>query len=168
MEQLAIWGEFLGGIGVIASLLFLGLQTRTANILALAASQREMRHIWQENLFYLGDKSSEYREFMEDFENMEPDRQLKAAHGVVAMGNMVDTMLKLRKLNLETDDTTNMLLSAFTGIVKTPGGQLFWQQMNSAGFWGDDLRNEVNKALADSSNSNAPSINEALSFLRPR
>ena len=41
MELLAVWGEFLGGVGVIISLVFLGMQTRTANRLALAASQRD-------------------------------------------------------------------------------------------------------------------------------
>ena len=51
MESLAIWGEFLGGVGVIISLIFLGVQTRTSNRLALAASQREQRHIWQEMSF---------------------------------------------------------------------------------------------------------------------
>ena len=45
MELLAVWGEFLGGIGVVISLVFLGMQTRTANRLALAVSQREQRHI---------------------------------------------------------------------------------------------------------------------------
>jgi hypothetical protein len=41
MEMLSVWGEFLGGVGVIISLVFLGLQTRTSNRLALASSQRE-------------------------------------------------------------------------------------------------------------------------------
>ena len=40
MELLAIWGEFLGGIGVIISLVFLGMQTRTSNRLALAAGTK--------------------------------------------------------------------------------------------------------------------------------
>jgi len=59
---------------------------------------------------------------------MDGDRRLKASHGVIAMGNMVDTLLKLlklRKFGLETDDTASMLLSAFTGVVSTPGGNAF-------------------------------------------
>ena len=41
METLSVWGEFLGGVGVMLSLIFLGVQTRASNRLALAASQRE-------------------------------------------------------------------------------------------------------------------------------
>ena len=163
METLAIWGEFLGGVGVMASLIFLAIQTRAANKLALAASQREMRHIWQENLFYLGDKSAEYREFIDDYKNMDGDRRLKASHGVIAMGNMVDTLLKLRKSGLETDDTASMLLSAFTGVVSTTGGNAFWQEMDAAGFWGEDLRFAVNNAIE----LEGPNLNHTLSFLNP-
>tara|TARA_B110000211_G_C13655088_1_gene367640 strand:- start:301 stop:459 length:159 start_codon:yes stop_codon:yes gene_type:complete len=52
---------------------------------------------------------------------MDGDRRLKASHGVIAMGNMVDTLLKLRKSGLETDDTASMLI----GVVSTPGGNAF-------------------------------------------
>ena len=45
MESLVIWGEFLGGVEVIFSLIFLEMQNRTSSRLALAASQREQRHI---------------------------------------------------------------------------------------------------------------------------
>lgn len=62
---------------------------------------------------------------MDDYKNMDGDRRLKASHGVIAMGNMVDTLLKLSKSGLETDDTASMLLSAFTGVVSTPGGNAF-------------------------------------------
>ena len=81
---------------------------------------------------------------------MDGDRQLKASHGVIAMGNMVDTLLKLlklRKFGLETDDTASMLLSAFTGVVSTPGGNAFWVEMDAVGFWGEDLRFAVNNAI---------------------
>ena len=73
MEMLSIWGEFLGGVGVIISLVFLGMQTRTANRLALASSQREQRHIWQEMMFFMAENSSEYREFLHNYDDMDPD-----------------------------------------------------------------------------------------------
>ena len=42
MEAVGIWGEFLGGLGVIASLIFLAHQIRISNKLAIAASEREL------------------------------------------------------------------------------------------------------------------------------
>lgn len=86
MELLAVWGEFLSGIGVVISLVFLGMQTRTANRLALAASQREQRHIWQDMMFYMGEHSSEYREFIHNYEDMAPDRKAKAVMAFFCYG----------------------------------------------------------------------------------
>ena len=86
MELLAIWGEFLGGIGVIISLVFLGMQTRTSNRLALAASQREQRHIWQDMMFYMGEHSSEYREFIHNYEDMAPDSKGQGRYGFFCNG----------------------------------------------------------------------------------
>ena len=59
------------------------------------------------------------------------------------MGNMVDTLVKLRKSGLETDDTASMLI----GVVSTSGGNAFWVKMDAAGFWGEHLRFAVNNAI---------------------
>ena len=42
MEMIGIWGEFLGGLGVIASLVFLAHQIRVSNKLSIAATEREV------------------------------------------------------------------------------------------------------------------------------
>ena len=147
METLAIWGEFLGGIGVIISLIFLGLQTKTANRLALAASQREQRHIWQEMMIFMANYSSEYREFLNN-PVMAPDRQTRAAMMLYAMGNQLDTLLKLNQEGLETDDNLRYVMDAFVGHVSTPGGYVFWQKMTDADLYGDDVLAAVNTRLS--------------------
>ncbi|MDG2140363.1 MAG: hypothetical protein P8K27_02595 [Gammaproteobacteria bacterium] len=63
METLASLGEILGGIGVLISLIFLAIQIRSGNELARADSQRQARHAWQENLFYMSDNCRDVREF---------------------------------------------------------------------------------------------------------
>jgi len=90
---------------------------------------------------------------------MDGDRRLKASHGVIAMGNMVDTLVKLRKSGLETDETASMLI----GVVSTSGGNAFWVKMDAAGFWGEHLRFAVNNAI----DQEGPSLNLTLSFLNP-
>ena len=90
---------------------------------------------------------------------MDGDRQLKASHGVIAMGNMVDTPLKLRKSELEMDDTASMLI----GVVSTSGGNAFWVKIDAAGFWGEHLRFAVHNAI----DQEGPSLNHTLSFLNP-
>ena len=96
---------------------------------------------------------------MDDYKNMDGDRRLKASHGVIAMGNMVDTLVKLRKSGLETDETASMLI----GVVSTSGGNAFWVKMDAAGFWGEHLRFAVNNAI----DQEGPSLNHTLSFLNP-
>ena len=130
------------------SLIFLGVQTRASNRLALAASQQEQRHIWQEMMFYIGNNTSEYRELLSNFDAMEPDRQTKAVVILFAMGNQLDTLLKLNAEGLETDDNLRYVLDAFVGNISKPGGYTFWQKMSAIDLYGDDVLNAVNAKLA--------------------
>ena len=161
MESLAIWGEFLGGVGVIISLIFLGVQTRTSNRLALAASQREQRHIWQEMMFYMGEHSSEYREFIHNYEDMPPDRQAKAVMAFFAMGNQLDTSIKLNAEGLETEDNLRYVMDAFVGHMSTRGGHKFWKAMSDIDLYGDDVLDAVNERLDKMEVPNDDFINSA-------
>ena len=166
MELLAIWGEFLGGIGVIISLVFLGMQTRTSNRLALAASQREQRHIWQDMMFYMGEHSSEYREFINNYEGMSPDRKVKAVMVFFAMGNQLDMLIKLNAEGLETEDNLRYVMDALVGHMSTPGGYKFWRAMSDINLYGDDVLSAVNGRLEKLKVPNDEFMNSA-SWLKP-
>ena len=166
MEILSIWGEFLGGIGVVISLVFLGMQTRTANRLALASSQREQRHIWQEMMFFMAEHSSEYREFLHNYDDMDPDRQTKAVMALFAMGNQLDMLLKLNAEGLETDDNLRYVMDAFVGHMSTSGGNKFWNAMSEIDLYGDDVLNAVNGRLDKMVVPNDDFIN-AVHWLKP-
>ena len=128
--------------------MFLGLQTRTSNRLALAASQREQRHIWQEMMFFMGTYSSEYREFLNN-PTMDPDRQARGALMLYAMGNQLDTLLKLNQEGLETDDNLRYVMYAFVGHVSTQGGYAFWEKMTAIDLYGDDVLSAGNSRLSE-------------------
>ena len=165
MDTLANLGEILGGLGVLISLIFLAIQIRSGNELARADSQRQARHAWQENLFYISDNSRDVRQFLHDYEKMEPDGQMKGAHALIGMGNRLDLLLKLEKKGLETPDNVRFMTDAFVGLVSTKGGNKFWQDMASINMFGDDLLKEVNLKLKelDVPNTNLP---EVLPWLR--
>ena len=59
-------------------------------------------------MIYIGNNTSEYRELLNNFDAMEPDRQTKAVVILFAMGNRLDTLLKLNAEGLETDDNLSM------------------------------------------------------------
>tara|TARA_X000000368_G_scaffold393770_1_gene359764 strand:- start:210 stop:716 length:507 start_codon:yes stop_codon:yes gene_type:complete len=166
MENLSIWVELLGSVGILITLIFLVIQTRTANKLAIAESQREQRHIWQEMMFFMADNSSEYREFVNNYDGMDPDRQTKAVMAFFAMGNQLDTLLKLKEKGLETDDTIRYSLDAFVGHMSTKGGNKFWNEMVDIDFYGDNVLNAVGKRLKEMNAPNDDFIKSA-KWLRP-
>ncbi len=65
-----------------------------------------------------------------------------------AMGNQLDTLLKLNKEGLETDDNLRYVMDAFVGHVSTPGGYAFWQKMTDVDLYGDDVLAAVNARLS--------------------
>lgn len=99
-------------------------------------------------MFYIGNNTSEYRELLNNFDAMEPDRQTKAVVILFAMGNQLDTLLKLNAEGLETDDNLRYVMDAFVGHISTPGGYAFWRKMSAIDLYGDDVLNAVNAKLA--------------------
>ena len=160
METLANVGELLGGLGVLISLVFLAVQIRNGNELARADSQRQARHAWQENLFYMSDNGREVRQFLHSYDGMQPDSQMKAAHALIGMGNHLDLLLKLEKKGLETPDNVRFMTEAFVGLVSTKGGNQFWCDMTSIDMFGDDLLKEVGSKLKNLEvpNTNLPEV----------
>lgn len=166
METLVNLVEILGGLSVFISLIFLAIQIRLSNELARADSQRQARHAWQENLFYMSENSRDVRKFLHCYEGMNPDAQMKAAHALIGMGNHLDLLLKLEEKGLETSDNVRFMTDAFVGLVSTQGGNKFWRDMASIEMFGDNLLNEVNAKLAsiEVPNTNLPAV---LPWLRP-
>ena len=53
MELLAVWGEFLGGIGVVISLVFLGMQTPNSESLSVSRlAARTKTHLARYDVLY--------------------------------------------------------------------------------------------------------------------
>lgn len=166
MEALANLGEIIGGLSVFISLIFLAIQIRSSNELARADSQRQARHAWQENLFYMSENSRDVREFVHCYEGMQPDAQMRAAHALIGMGNHLDLLLKLEKKGLETADNVRFMTDAFVGLVSTRGGHKFWCDMASIDMFGDNLLNEVNAKLKGMEIPNAH-LTDVLPWIRP-
>ena len=114
----------------------------------------------------MADNSSEYREFVNNYDGMDPDRQTKAVMAFFAMGNQLDTLLKLKEKGLETDDTIRYSLDAFVGHMSTKGGNKFWNEMVDIDFYGDNVLNAVGKRLKEMNAPNDDFIKSA-KWLRP-
>jgi len=166
MEALGNIGALVGGLGVLVSAIFVGVQIRVANKLARADSQRHTRHAWQEALFYMSDNGKAVRKFLHNYEETGPDDQFKAAHALIAMGNHLDLLLKLESEGLESQDNIRFMSDAFVGLVSTRGGIKFWTDMASIELFGDDLLKHVESRLSMITVPNND-LSNILPWLRP-
>ena len=110
--------------------------------------------------FYMGEHSSEYREFAHNYEDMPPDSQAKAVMIFFAMGNQLDT-IKLNAEGLETEDNLRYVMDAFVGHMSTRGGHKFWTAMSDIDLYGDDVLDAVNERLDKMEVPNDDFINSA-------
>ena len=55
----------------------------------MADSQRQARHAWQENLFYMSDNSRDVREFLHSYEGMQVFTNERGTC-LIGMGNHLD------------------------------------------------------------------------------
>ena len=114
----------------------------------------------------MAEHSSEYREFLHNYDDMDPDRQTRAVMAIFAMGNQLDMLLKLNAEGLETDDNLRYVMDAFVGHMSTSGGNKFWNAMSQIDLYGDDVLNAVNERLNEMVIPNDDFINAA-HWLKP-
>ena len=117
-------------------------------------------------MFYMGEHSSEYREFIHNYEDMAPDRKAKAVMVFFAMGNQLDMLIKLNAEGLETEDNLRYVMDAFVGHMSPPGGYKFRSAMSDLNLYGDDVLNAVNGRLEKLNVPNDEFINSA-AWLKP-
>jgi hypothetical protein len=153
-ETLSYLGNFIGGVAVVLSLIFLAYEMRASNKLARAQNQREMRLFWQDTLFKMGEWAPEFQEALVNFPQMPSEKQLKAVNVLASMGNQVDTPIKLHHDGVETDDNVQWMLDAFVGFINTPGGIVVWKHLEEGDFFGEDLIRRVRRELDNASPPN--------------
>ena len=117
-------------------------------------------------MFFMAEHSSEYREFLHNYDDMDPDRQTKAVMAIFAIRDQVDMMLKLNLEGLETGDNLRYIMDAFVGHMSTIGGNKFWKAMSNINLYGDNVLNAVNERLDKMEVPNNDFIN-AVHWLKP-
>ena len=60
--------------------------------------------MWQGNLHYFVGNGSVFQTLLQNYEGMKSEQQLKAAPGLITMGNHLDTVLEFEAQGLETAD----------------------------------------------------------------
>lgn len=130
MEVVGIWGEFLGGLGVVVSLVFLAHQIRISNRLAIAASEREiMGNFASINELQMGNSAAsdimaKLVNIKSEFDKSEGE---KARAFVRRMANVWIAAEASHSQGFLTDATYQIILEDVRmHLTAYPGMQIFW------------------------------------------
>ncbi len=129
IQDLGAFGEFIGGIVVIVTVIYLALQLRNSNRQAAASAQID----WLQGLNEIWDRWSRpevrdaVRSGMEDFLSLDRDKQVIFHMHVGSLVNQLETAKQLvaagllpRSFGETTEDLMAMILS-------TKGGLQYWE-----------------------------------------
>ena len=162
LEQLGSLGEIVSGIGIIISLIYVGVQVRQSNKLAIAASEREVLQASYNINHFMAEHVSVVRRGVVDFEALTPDEQTTFSLVLSSDLNYLDLMIKMRAKDLATDYDVATWGDFCTGLVTSPGGKIWW------GIAGHTLqensRDYINGRIARG--DVPPAATETYSFLR--
>ena len=137
LKKLALIAEIFGGIAILISLIFVGLQfkenakaTKSANASATIASLAN----WYTQLGNNSESSELFYDFMADPDLMTPQQRFQAvmnAHGVFII---FQNSYYLSKEGTLDSEMQNSLTSVILAVVDQPGFNFFWEQRKAFFF----------------------------------
>jgi hypothetical protein len=133
--ELGAIGELVGGVAVIASLIFVGLQIRQSNRLTRAEAVQAYVDTFNRDVFsLLQDQNfcNTVRRGMSDFQSLNKDEQLTvhAAWGKILYLGQAEFVL--RRGGLVEEEFAEMIQGADVALLSTPGAAYWWSFMKEA------------------------------------
>ena len=132
VESLANWGEFIGGVAVVISLLYLAIQVRQSVKQAQIDSYLKVTELFtQWTLMVAGnDEASRiFHQGSRDFESLSPEEQTRFNQIISMYFGILDSIFvhELEHLPYPEETLTRTKEAAY-GIFLLPGVQSWWQK----------------------------------------
>ena len=136
-SQLANLGEFIGGIAVFASLIYVGVQVRQSNEQARrsngyerARANREIARDFNEIALSANDAEfvQLYRRATAAFDQMLPDEQLRMHRYLSALTTHATSAFLVSRENLVDEHYAEVYVRAWARIAGTPGVSDWWNR----------------------------------------
>ncbi len=156
--ELGAIGEFVSGIAVIGSLLYVGLQVRQSNRLEKAESVRAVNRDYVSTLLQ-GDPPL-FRRAMVDFESLPKDEQARVHSWLVAIFSVARTEVALRDQNLAEEGDYPQVLAGFT---RSPGIGHWWKVVGPT--FGDDFQRFIAESVSTQEIESIPAPHEFIPWL---
>jgi hypothetical protein len=140
--ELGAIGELVGGVAVIASLIYVGLQVRQSNRLEKAESLRAATRDYV-SIMLQGDASL-LRQAISKFENLSLDDQFRTHMWLIAVFTVAQTEVKLSGLGLAEESD---FPATFASLTRSPGFGHWWKFIGPT--FGAEFQRYVENATVD-------------------
>jgi len=141
LNEIALIAEVFGGIAILISLIFVGIQfkentkaTKSANATATMAAMAN----WYFAIGNNSESSKLYYNFMADPDAMTPEQRFQAVMSTHGVFIIFQNSFYLSKEGTLDSEMLKSLTSALLGVLNQPGFKFYWEQRKS--FFFKDFR----------------------------
>ena len=131
VETLANWGEFLGGIAVVISLIYLAVQVRSSVKQARIDSYTKATELWTQWTMMVVSNDEAARIFYagsQDYSGLSGEEQARFNQIISMYFGILDTIMLHEREDVEfPEETLQRAKDAAYGVFKLPGVQEWWQ-----------------------------------------
>ena len=134
LADLANLGEAIGGLAVLVTLVYLGVQVRQNTDLAQGAAQRDLMNAFQANLDRVSRDPKLWQRSLLEFETLSNAEQLSFMATVNPIVSHLEQVLRMRARGLETQDNVDIYGDICMAIIQEPGARRVWEHTKSLYF----------------------------------
>jgi hypothetical protein len=134
VETLANWGEFLGGIAVVASLIYVGLQVRNSTRQAVLATSQQGTELWAQWTLGIGTDSETSRivyQGVRDYGSLNGEEGFRFNLLMAMYFGIFENIMIQTEGGLIDDETYRLNMDQAYAMFKLPGIQSWWQVWGS-------------------------------------
>jgi hypothetical protein len=127
MGSLGDLGDFIGGIAVVVTLIYLASQIRNNTHALRAASRQDVSSTTRQWLGVMNDVGSDYSIGLREFPDVSATQKRRFAYGLSYLINALQEICALYESGALDRDTYEAHLTGLACHLVTPGGSAFWQ-----------------------------------------
>ncbi len=162
--ELGAIGELVGGVAVIATLIYLAMQIRQSTTVAQGAAERDLIEGMQTLNDRMAQNAAVLRRGLHSFDTMSKDEQLTFASLLNPFMNYLEQALCMHTRGLLTQDNVDLFGNICLALIQEPGGRIVWERQKPVYF--QSSRDYVQHRL-DAGRDLPPRISEMIPWWAP-
>mgnify|MGYP001294875758 CR=1 FL=1 len=156
VQTLANWGEFLGGIAVVVSLLYVGIQVRSSVRQSRVDSYTRISELWSQwtSMVASDDETSRiYYQGTQDFDSLNAVERTRFNLIIGMYFGIFETIIVHEKSGAYDPETFRRNLNTAYAVFTRPGVQAWWQKNEGRAFAPDTEKYLLSRREAEASNA---------------